>query len=332
MSDTNAHMADVSGHMRAMRALSNKPLGILVTAAVMIALTVVVSVFNVPNPNMILITGLVICASLFGWPGGLTAAAVMMTYTLYFFSTDHSFVAFTEQNMQKVIVSTIGIVVVGFFVSALRVIISRDIKQLEHLNAVLEEDNHLLEKATTADALTNTNNRFGLRRDFANYLNVFTYVMMMDVDNFKEINDQYGHHMGDYVLNQVGSHLTYIFGTERVYRYGGDEFLIMCPDESNEEFSRKAERLRNEIAGIVIDDTDETICFSAGYTFGTPTLHSDLRSMIRLADEKLYESKNTGKNRITGCKFSRAKAQAAFGAAQPKGARGAIAPDHKLLR
>jgi len=318
--------------MRVMRTLSNKLLGVLVTAAVMIALTLIVSVFNVPNPNMILITGLVICASLFGWPGGLTAAIVMMAYTLFFFSTDHSLVAFTEQNMQKVIVSTIGIVVVGFFVSALRVIISRDFRQLENLNAALEEDNHLLEKATTVDALTNTNNRFGLRRDFAKYLNSFVYVMMMDVDNFKEINDRFGHHAGDYVLNQVGGHLVSVFGAERVYRYGGDEFLILYPRGNDEDFPQKTERLQSEIAGITLEDTGETICFSAGYTYGTATLHSDLRSMIRLADEKLYESKSTGKNRITGCKFSRSKAQATADTAQPKGARGAIEPNRELLR
>ena len=316
-------------YIRTMKTLSSKPLGFLVTAAVMIALTVVVGVFNVPNPNMILIAGLVICASLFGWPGGVTAAVVMMAYTLYFFSTDHSFTAFTEQNMQKVIVSAIGIVIVGFFVSALRVIISREFKQLERMNSELEEDNELLEKATTIDALTNTNNRFGLRRDFSNYLGKDIRVMMMDVDGFKEINDQYGHHTGDYVLSQVGAHLTGIFGSEHVYRYGGDEFLIMLPNTSDGEFDQMTERLRHEISQIALEDTDETISFSAGYTYGTPALQSDLRSMVRTADEQLYESKGAGKNRITGCKFSRTKNHAST---HQKGARGAVEPERELHR
>jgi diguanylate cyclase (GGDEF)-like protein len=314
-------------HLSTIQALSNKPVGIFATAAIMIALTVVVSAFNVPNPNMILITGLVICASLFGWPGGVTAAVVMMTYTLYFFSTDHGFVAFSEQNMQKVVVSAIGIAVVGFFVSALRVIISREFKQLERMNAELEEDNELLEKATTIDVLTNTNNRFGLRRDFPAYLDREIRVMMMDIDDFKEINDQYGHHMGDYVLSQMGAHLVDIFGSEYVYRYGGDEFLVMCLHAGDDEFGQMTERLRREVSEIALEDTGETISLSAGYTYGTPILQSDLRSMIRIADEQLYESKGAGKNRITGCKFSRSKNHAST---QPKGSRGAVEPEREL--
>ncbi len=316
-------------YKRTINTLSRKLLGILVTAAIMIALTVVVSVFNVPNPNMILIAGLVICASLFGWPGGVTAAVIMMAYTLYFFSTDHSFVAFTEQNMQKVIVSAIGIAVVGFFVSALRVIISREFEQLERMNAELEEDNELLERATTIDALTNTNNRFGLRRDFPSYLDKDMYVMMMDIDGFKQINDQHGHHMGDYILSQVGAHLTDIFGPEYVYRYGGDEFLIMLPNTSDGEFNQMTERLQREVSEIALEDTDETISFSAGYTYGTPTLQSDLRSMVRIADEQLYKSKEAGKNRITGCKFSRSKNHTST---QPKGTRGAVEPEREHHR
>jgi diguanylate cyclase (GGDEF)-like protein len=192
------------------------------------------------------------------------------------------------------------------------------------MNAELEEDNELLEKATTIDVLTNTNNRFGLRRDFPSYLDREIRVMMMDVDGFKEINDQYGHHMGDYVLSQMGAHLVDIFGSEHVYRYGGDEFLVMCLHASDDEFGQMAERLRREVSEIALEDTGETISFSAGYTYGTPILQSDLRSMIRIADEQLYESKGAGKNRITGCKFSRSKNHAST---QPKGSRGAAEPD-----
>jgi diguanylate cyclase (GGDEF)-like protein len=197
------------------------------------------------------------------------------------------------------------------------------------MNAELEEDNELLEKATTVDVLTNTKNRFGLRRDFSNYLDKDIRVMMMDIDRFKEINDQYGHHMGDYVLSQVGTHLVDIFGSEYVYRYGGDEFLVICPNASDAEFDQMAERLRHDVADIALEDTDETISFSAGYTYGVPIMQSDLRSMIRIADEQLYESKGAGKNRITGRKFSRSKNHAPT---PPKGSRGAAEPERELHR
>ena len=76
--------------------------------------------FNVPNPNMILIAGLVLCSTLFGYGGGIVAALIMFCYTLFFFSTDNSFVNFTPQNMQKVFVSMIGIVADMLFVCSLK--------------------------------------------------------------------------------------------------------------------------------------------------------------------------------------------------------------------
>lgn len=64
-----------------------------ITLLAMAALVAVVVVLAIPNPNMVLVAGLVIASAIFGAPGGIVAAAVMMAYTLYFFSTDHSFVS-----------------------------------------------------------------------------------------------------------------------------------------------------------------------------------------------------------------------------------------------
>ena len=71
------------------------------TVAIMFALIMVVMGFQVPNPNMILITGLVFCSAVFGFGGGVVAAIIMFGYTLFFFSTGHSFIHYTDQNIQK---------------------------------------------------------------------------------------------------------------------------------------------------------------------------------------------------------------------------------------
>ena len=84
---------------------------IVVTAAIMLALIILVYLCNIPNPNMILIAGLVFCSALYGYGGGIVAAIIMLLYTLFFFSVDHSFVHFTSEGLQKVIVSLVGIVV-----------------------------------------------------------------------------------------------------------------------------------------------------------------------------------------------------------------------------
>ena len=85
------------------------PKKIAVTAGIMLILIFFVYRFAVPNPNMILIAGLVLCSALFGFGGGIVAAAIMLGYTLFFFSTDHSLIHFTPQNLQKVAVSLFGV-------------------------------------------------------------------------------------------------------------------------------------------------------------------------------------------------------------------------------
>ena len=110
---------------------------IVITIAIMAALILFVFYCNVPNPNMILIAGLVLCSALFGYGGGLVAAAIMLGYTLFFFSTNNSFTQFTPQNMQKVIVSLIGIAADMLFVCALKRAEIREFEVVDELTGQL---------------------------------------------------------------------------------------------------------------------------------------------------------------------------------------------------
>lgn len=96
------------------------PKRVILTVLIMAMLIMFVFFFNIPNPNMILIAGLVICSALFGYGGGVVAGVIMFFYTLYFFSTGHSFTEFTPENLQKVGVSLVGIAVGMVFVCALK--------------------------------------------------------------------------------------------------------------------------------------------------------------------------------------------------------------------
>ena len=96
------------------------PKRVILTVLIMAMLIMFVFFFNIPNPNMILIPGLVICSALFGYGGGVVAGVIMFFYTLYFFSTGHSFTEFTPENLQKVGVSLVGIAVDMVFVCALK--------------------------------------------------------------------------------------------------------------------------------------------------------------------------------------------------------------------
>ena len=96
---------------------------------------------------------------------------------------------------------------VGVLSKAFELLIARiksDIDELNGLNNRLKEDNLSLEAATTKDSLTGVKNRFALRRDYEKYDDTNVHIMMLDIDDFKKVNDRYGHSVGDYLLRKVG--------------------------------------------------------------------------------------------------------------------------------
>ena len=138
------------------------------------------------------------------------------------------------------------------------------------------------------DALTQIGNRHALRRDYNSYQGHEVTVAMMDMDDFKRINDTHGHEAGDRVLREVGKLLSDTFGKEYCYRYGGDEFLLIVPDISVSEFNEKLGILvQNRPA---IDDT-AWAGFSVGFVRATLTDSDMLRNLSSRAGEKMYESK-----------------------------------------
>ena len=82
----------------------------------MVALTFVVQFFNIPNPNIILITGLVVFASLFGYGSGAVCAVLMIVYSMYFFSTDHSFISYSPITLQKMASIVLGVTLTTVFI------------------------------------------------------------------------------------------------------------------------------------------------------------------------------------------------------------------------
>lgn len=124
---------------------------ILVSAVLMGGLIVLVSHFNTPNPNMILITALVFCTGAFGLSSGAVAGTMMMAYSMYFFSTDHSFLSYDDINLRKIVVVFTGIVLNFLCVGLLKR--SRDVHQLRlcQTNEELERANeHLAREAENA--------------------------------------------------------------------------------------------------------------------------------------------------------------------------------------
>ena len=143
------------------------------------------------------------------------------------------------------------------------------------------------------DALTGIGNRLALRRDYDSYLGHEVTVVMLDLNDFKLINDTRGHEEGDRVLQEIGKLLADTFGKEYCYRYGGDEFLVIVPDIESSRLNEMIESLKQNRP--FIDDTARAD-FSVGSVRAALTDTDMLRNLISSADEKMYETKRD-KNR-----------------------------------
>jgi diguanylate cyclase (GGDEF)-like protein len=123
-------------------------------------------------------------------------------------------------------------------------------------------------------------------------------LILFDLDNFKAINDRYGHLAGDAVLGAVGGRMNAVLrGSDLKCRYGGEEFLILLPDTPANGGQRVAETLRREIEASAVPWNDETLRVTAsfGLTAITPGEMEPLVSIAR-ADEALYRAKQNGRN------------------------------------
>ncbi|WP_407578994.1 diguanylate cyclase [Citrobacter koseri] len=125
-------------------------------------------------------------------------------------------------------------------------------------------------------------------------------VMVIDVDKFKQVNDTYGHHLGDEILRRV-SQVFYenVRSSDYVFRYGGDEFLIVLTEATEPETLRMAERVRNRVEKqtvITPDGGKLSVSLSIGVAMFSG--HPDYERLIQSADEALYRAKSLGRNRI----------------------------------
>ena len=125
-------------------------------------------------------------------------------------------------------------------------------------------------------------------------------VVILDIDNFKSINDNYGHACGDKALIDIADVITHTARNgDVVSRWGGEEFLLFMPDTKLEDSSIVAERLRKNISECNIEHNDASISVTA--SFGVATYVEDISSLEELiskADVMLYEAKESGRNRV----------------------------------
>lgn len=124
-------------------------------------------------------------------------------------------------------------------------------------------------------------------------------IVMMDIDNFKKINDTYGHDMGDKAIQEIPNVLgRNLRKSDLLARFGGEEFCVILEDITLENTQKVFERIRRNFEENIIDahGAKFTYTVSFGIAYG---LSDSLEAMINLSDEALYDSKNNGRNQIT---------------------------------
>ncbi|MCR5344557.1 MAG: GGDEF domain-containing protein [Lachnospiraceae bacterium] len=171
----------------------------------------------------------------------------------------------------------------------------------------VEEDQKEANRIAEEDALTGVKNRYALSKQYKDICvrcaeaRTSIVVGIIDVDFFKEYNDTYGHVDGDEVLRKVANVLkTTISPDSQIYRYGGDEFLIIAGQSFYNDALRFAEAVKQKLSEIMIPSgegaTEKYVTVSQGYYTLYPQATDDFKKIVEEADALLYKAKRQGKN------------------------------------
>lgn len=167
--------------------------------------------------------------------------------------------------------------------------------------------NSKIQKLSCTDELTGLLNRRGVKQvvDFqmqqAQILHRETSLIMVDIDNFKKINDQYGHYQGDLVLRHVADILKQnLRANDVIARYGGEEFVVLLPFTSIENAVALAEGCRKALqqSSIAVNETERLYVQACFGVSSTARMDFDYMKLFGQADKALYQAKHNGKNQV----------------------------------
>lgn len=184
--------------------------------------------------------------------------------------------------------------------------VQRDKEELRRYMGELAVANRKLQQDAFTDALTGLpNRRYALKRLEEEWTNSIRTrqplaCMIADIDYFKAVNDTFGHDVGDVVIRETATVMTYAFRTsDAVCRLGGEEFLIVCPNAELTTATACAERMRVQVADNVIRTTgyEGNVTVSVGVAARLAGMHQ-ISDLLKAADLAVYQAKQSGRNRV----------------------------------
>jgi diguanylate cyclase (GGDEF)-like protein len=194
------------------------------------------------------------------------------------------------------------------FAKNLLVVLSERVRSHNRVIADSYGELRKVERHALTDALTGLSNRHTMDESFLREINRCekdenpVSLVMIDVDNFKVFNDQFGHIAGDRALSAVASILRHQFRPrDLLVRYGGDEFAVLLPEVDEELALTIADRVRQAVCGGTGDGSDSLIQIPIKISMGVAELASNgsLSALIRAADAALYRAKHGGRNIVS---------------------------------
>lgn len=180
-------------------------------------------------------------------------------------------------------------------------------KELERNLAALEVVKNNYERESKTDPLTGCRNRAGFvdvltrEQERLSKHGIPVSFVIMDIDHFKDVNDTYGHNTGDEALLNLSKLVrSQIRTTDSLVRWGGEEFVVLCGDTPLQNAQLLAEKLRVAIEGSVLIKQRQVTC-----SFGVAEMipGEDPKNLFERADQALYTSKETGRNKVTVANF-----------------------------
>lgn len=284
--------------------------------------------FKASSQTLVVMTMLVPWASLLIDPNILAGDFVPLLYFIFSIILSTLFLSIWETVIVSVVqVSLLGYVIFStglaerinstslmYFVSLLAIfsivinyVRENNMRQLLAQTRLLERSRRNLQTQSILDPLTGLYNRRYLETLMQEELaiaadnNAPLGFLMIDLDNFKQINDTYGHNVGDRVLREIGQILSQSTRqTDYLFRHGGDELVLVMPGTSIEVAERRAGQLRKNIESLVIPlegQIIDSLTISIGVAI-YPEHGCTKEELIRTSDQALYQAKEKGRNRV----------------------------------